>query len=218
MRAKRSILITIFLPDSREKPAAYTLLSHSPFGGTRGRSSIGRAAGDVSASHWRYVGRGNGAQPAKRKRPMVLVRAQPPAPICGCSSTAERRLSKPNAWVRFPLSAPTPDGAYLHFYNAGAPSDPGTWQDGVAAAQRTHKPYSGGSNPPPATSWRREKSNTEGREEIPPSGRIGMHCRPCRGDPPVSSRAYAGRKRRIPRKRYIGQSPREGGGRKSPAI
>lgn len=109
MRAKRSILITIFLPDSRERPAASSPFTR-PFGGTRGRSSIGRAAGDVSASHWRYVGRGKGARPAKRKRPMVLVRAQPPAPICGCSSMAERRLSKPNAWVQFPLSAPTPDG------------------------------------------------------------------------------------------------------------
>lgn len=66
---------------------------------------------------------------------------------------------------RYPLQPQT--GAYLQFYNAGAPSDPGTWQDGVAVAQRPHKPYGGGSNPPPATIWRREKSNTEGREGTP---------------------------------------------------
>ena len=66
---------------------------------------------------------------------------------------------------RYPLQPQT--GAYLQFYNAGAPSDPGTWQDGVAVAQRPHKPYGGGSNPSPATIWRREKSNTEGREGTP---------------------------------------------------
>ena len=156
MRAKRSILITIFLPDSRERPAAYVSFHIAP-----------------SGAHAGVVQRQNVGFPSRTR---------------GFDS-------------RYPLQPQT--GAYLQFYNAGAPSDPGTWQDGVAVARRPHKPYSGGSNPPPATSWRREKSNTEGREGIPPSGRIGMHCRPCRGNPPVSSRAYAGRKRRIPRKKYF---------------
>ena len=147
---------------------------------------------------------GNGAQPAKGKRPMVLVRSQPPAPICGCSSMVECQPSEPNTWVRFPLSAPTTDGAYLQFYNAGAPSDPGTWQDGVAVAQRPHKPYGGGSNPSPATIWRRENLTQKGGRGFLLACRIGMHCRPCRGDPPVSSRAYAGRKRRMPRVYFRG--------------
>lgn len=120
MRAKRSILITIFLPDSRERPAAYTLLSHAP-----------------SGAHAGVVQRQNVGFPSRTR---------------GFDS-------------RYPLQPQT--GAYLQFYNAGAPSDPGTWQDGVAVAQRPHKPYGGGSNPPPATIWRREKSNTEGREGTP---------------------------------------------------
>ena len=102
---------------------------------------------------------------------------------------------------RYPLQPQT--GAYLQFYNAGAPSDPGTWQDGVAVAQRPHKPYGGGSNPSPATIWRRENLTQKGGRGFLLACRIGMHCRPCRGDPPVSSRAYAGRKRRIPRRRYM---------------
>lgn len=120
MRAKRSILITIFLPDSRERPAAYISFHIAP-----------------SGAHAGVVQRQNVGLPSRTR---------------GFDS-------------RYPLQPQT--GAYLHFYNAGAPSDPGTWQDGVAAAQRPHKPYSGGSNPPPATIWRREKSNTEGREGTP---------------------------------------------------
>lgn len=156
MRAKRSILITIFLPDSRERPAAYTLLSHAP-----------------SGAHAGVVQRQNVGFPSRTR---------------GFDS-------------RYPLQPQT--GAYLQFYNAGAPSDPGTWQDGVAVARRPHKPYSGGSNPPPATIWRRENLTQKGGRGFLLACRIGMHCRPCRGDPPVSSRAYAGRKRRIPRKRYF---------------
>lgn len=115
MRAKRSILITIFLPDSRERPAAYTLLSHAP-----------------SGAHAGVVQRQNVGFPSRTR---------------GFDS-------------RYPLQPQT--GAYLQFYNAGAPSDPGTWQDGVAVAQRPHKPYGGGSNPSPATIWRRENLTQKG--------------------------------------------------------